>query len=537
MNRFVRATVVALLLAPFFLMLMVAGIFFLWENPWLLKWSWVPFPVCWALAYIVLLVMKRRGPVLWQPEHDVALHWTARDEAAWELVKSWADKAGSIDYDDFFHSGLYITAAQELADELGRHYHARDNEPLGGVTVPEVLTAIELAVADLREFVEQHVPGSHLVTIHWLQRASRIPSAWKKFRLAYDAVSLLWNPWGVLYRAASNRTVAQPMVGELERDAMAAVYQAYVLSVGKYLIELNSRRLKVGPSRWRQWMESSHAGVDAARQGDENTTSGTTPIELPVAVVGQMKAGKSSLVNALLGEHQAEVDLLPQTQDVRRYQLRDEATGDRLVLLDTPGYSGDRGERGWNDALTAAREAAIVVLVVHALQPARQPDVAFLADLAEWFAEHPERKQPPVLVAMTHIDQLSPPLEWSPPYEEWLHAEPAGAKDRNIRDALDAVGDVFGASVDAIVPVCGDAEHGRVFGVREWLEPALVGLLPRGEAKALLDNLHAQLDAGRAAQLWNQVLSASSLLLKHGFAAMRRPPVSPDPAASSKTET
>ena len=58
-----------------------------------------------------------------------------------------------------------------------------------------------------------------------------------------------------------------------------------------------------------------------------------------------MKAGKSSLINALLGRQQAAVDVLPQTKHVQQYELRvgaeNEAGSDQLVLLDTAGYADD----------------------------------------------------------------------------------------------------------------------------------------------------------------------------------------------------
>ena len=43
---------------------------------------------------------------------------------------------------------------------------------------------------------------------------------------------------------------------------------------------------------------------------------------------------------------------------------------------------------------------------------------------------------PPVLAVMTHIDLLSPALEWAPPYN-WQ--EPERPKERQIQEALTAV--------------------------------------------------------------------------------------------------
>ena len=58
---------------------------------------------------------------------------------------------------------------------------------------------------------------------------------------------------------------------------------------------------------------------------------------LQVLVVGQVKAGKSSLINALLGEQRAPVDTLPATDDVDLYECQPEGLPP-IILRDTPGY-------------------------------------------------------------------------------------------------------------------------------------------------------------------------------------------------------
>ena len=54
-------------------------------------------------------------------------------------------------------------------------------------------------------------------------------------------------------------------------------------------------------------------------------------VTVTIAVIGQVKAGKSSLVNCLLGEQRAAVDVLPLTQTVQRYDLRLE---DRITVVE-----------------------------------------------------------------------------------------------------------------------------------------------------------------------------------------------------------
>src|SRR5207248_8590880 len=155
-----------------------------------------------------------------------------------------------------------------------------------------------------------------------------------------------------------------------------------------------------------------------------------------VTLMGQVKAGKSSLVKALLGEQRAKVDVLPATAGVDRYELQPEGIPTRLVLLDTVGY-GHEGPKADQVAVTrdSAQQSDLLLLVLHARNPARQADLAMLEDLRSWFASRPDLKKPPLVAVLTHIDLLSPSLEWSPPYN-WR--QPTRPKERSIHDAAAA---------------------------------------------------------------------------------------------------
>src|SRR5439155_17504622 len=190
-------------------------------------------------------------------------------------------------------------------------------------------------------------------------------------------------------------------------------------------------------------------------------------------VLGQVKAGKSSLINALLGEQLARTDVLPATADITRYELQPPDIPSRLVLLDTVGY-GHAGPR--EDQLKATQEAArqadLVLLVMQARNPARQTDLELLQGLERWFAPRPGLKLPPILVILTHIDLLTPAMEWSPPYD-WQH--PDRLKEQQIQEAVVTVRDQFAPYVVGCVPVC--SAPGKVLGIEEWLLPTLMELL------------------------------------------------------------
>ncbi len=172
----------------------------------------------------------------------------------------------------------------------------------------------------------------------------------------------------------------------------------------------------------------------------------------------------------------------------------------RLELLDTVGY-GNAGPKA--DEVKATREAAqhsdLLLLVVHAVNPARQADLDLLASLNTWFAEHPELKRPPLLVVMTHIDLLSPSLEWSPPYH-WQ--QPTRPKEETIHDAAATVMEQLGEYVTDIVPICTAA--GKVYGIAEELLPAVAGLMDEARGVALLRALRAEADSGKVLKIFRQ---------------------------------
>lgn len=519
-----RASILALLIAPFVLVLLATGLVFLWENAWLLKWLWIPIPFCWLIGFLLIRLVKKRYGSLWQPRSDVLTHWTDQDRAAWQLVAEFADGQQPVATDRFFQADLYLETAQQLAMQLAGHYHANAKDAIENLTIPEILTATELAVSDIRRFVERNIPGSHLMTIRWLQRAPQVTGFWTQVRPLYYAASVIWHPWTILSRAATNETVVNPVMDELKKEGFAGLYRAFVLQLGKYLIELNSHRLKVGPDRWRELMqEAAQTATDTpstatAPAGPQTGEPQEPPAALQIALVGQVKAGKSSLINALIGDQQAAVDILPLTDSIKRYSVHPDRVNAQLTLLDTVGFAHEGLKADRMDAtMQAICESSMTVLVMNACQPAREPDCQLLRTMESWFRQHPQRRRPPILVVLTHIDQLSPSLEWTPPYDGWVRPRSKRPKERSIREAVLAVRELLGQRVDGIVPACTDIDHHREYGINEWVVPAIMTLLPQAKAKQLLDVLYDERDRGRVSQLLTQLWSAASTLAKYQF--------------------
>jgi GTP-binding protein Era len=129
-----------------------------------------------------------------------------------------------------------------------------------------------------------------------------------------------------------------------------------------------------------------------------------TPRTGYVAIAGKPNTGKSTLLNAVLGQKVAAVTHRPQT--TRKQQLgiltRD---GSQAIFIDTPGVHQPfhlLGERMNAEAAAAFADADLVLILVDAAQPPDDDDRRLAAAIAE---HAPTRRS---LLVLNKIDQVSP---------------------------------------------------------------------------------------------------------------------------------
>ncbi len=514
MSRWRIVLIVTLTVAPI-LFLAGVGSYYLWVEGWALR-VWWPMAACMAVGYGLGWYWQHKKLLLRPPDFAEPMHWTERDQQAWRLVEARAKSAAEIPAAKMAELTFYVDVGKAMAVELAHFYHPKANDPVAALTIPEILAVIELASHDLAEMVDQYLPGGHLLTIRDWRRARQIVDWYPTVSNLYWIVSALFSPFDTAARFTASKVGLSGPFQMLQNNLLIWFYTAYVHRLGTYLVDLNSGRLRLGAQRYRELMRPGGESATVTNQ------QGPDPVEqvrqVTLTLIGQVKVGKSSFVNALLGEQRASVDVLPATDEVTKYELRTKDIPTTLQLLDTVGYGHDGPKADQLKATQlAAKQSDLLVLVLHARNPAREADLVMLKALRAWFLSKPDVKMPPVVAVLTHIDLLSPSMEWSPPYD-WRH--PQRPKEQNIAQAVAAVKEQLGDSLTGVVPVC--TLPGKIFGVEEDFLPELAGILDEVHAVAFLRCLRAEIDAKKVRKVFYQLLQAGKEGLRLALESMPR---------------
>jgi predicted GTPase len=496
-----RIIVMAALFAVPVVVLAGLGSYYLWhEGLWI--YVWWPLAACMIAAYVLGWYWQKHRKLLPSPDFTPSLLWTDRDRQAWHLVETRAEAAAGIHPDKLTDFNFYVETGQEMALELARFYHPGAVDPIAWLTIPEMLAVVELASHDLAELVDRYLPGGHFLTIKHMRQARQATEWYATASNVYWLIAAVFSPLNTAVRYAATQLGMTRPWQMLQQNLLLWFYTTYLHRLGTYLIDLNSGRLRIGARRYRELVRAQAGDGQAAAPLPEVPADPADQVRrVTVTLMGQVKAGKSSLVNALLGEQAARTDVLPATGEVTRYELQPEGVPTRLVLLDTVGYAHTGPKQ---DQLRVTEETAqqsdLLLLVMHARNPARQADLEMLQGLRAWYATRPDLRMPPILGVITHIDLLSPAMEWAPPYD-W--SEPRRTKEQQIALALEVVREQLGEYLKGVVPVC--TAPGKVYGVEESLLPAVAELLDEGHAVGLLRCIRAEIDTRKIRKVFQQL--------------------------------
>ncbi len=465
-------------------------------------WLWQQGYALWWVAALLVSTMLAFWGQWWLTRHLSATASTApaaspfappetpREGAAREAVEQLAE---ATDPDTLQSRDAMLALGVTTIETVAAHMHPGEEEPVWKFTLPEALALVETTAARLRPMIVDNVPFGDRITVGQALRLYRWRGAVDVAEKAYDLwrIVRLANPLTALTQEARERMTKKLYEG-VKDEVTRRMVRAYVVEVGRAAIDLYSGRLRIHGSL--------PPGV-APSSGPPLAPAATTPLRILVA--GQTSAGKSSLVNALIERTAAKVDVLPATTGFSAYALQRQGMPE-AVLVDSAGVGP--AAPALAKLADAALESDVVIWVAAANRADRDVDRRALDALRAKYAARLDRRAPPILLALTHIDRLRPFQEWQPPYDV---AEPATEKARSIRAAMDA------AAADLFIPIADIVPVSLAPGVApanvDLVWARMTGSLPDAEG-ARLSRLIDDLGKGNWRTVMTQAMNAGRLV-------------------------
>ena len=387
--------------------LTVLGVFWLAEHDWLVPFVGVTLGLVLLIRLTVLLLKLRRRKLVaatvdaeQMPIVTANPEWTARELAVFNGLCA-----------DISHEprpwGDMRQLALDLVENAAQQLSAGQKGALD-FSIPEALLLADRVMIRLRRNLHDMVPFSDRISLKtilwiwenksWLQRGATVASwAWRTKRLITNApAAIMQEIQGAVTSGADG--------GEIKNFSVAIVQQIILEEVARAAVDLHSGHLRFTDEELLK-IELGSADLDnrILAQPDE-------PIRL--LVIGQVSAGKSTVINRLAGGAITETDMAPTTHDLTRHAL--DIDGISYSVIDSQGIDGS--EMVAEKLLAQVLECDQVLWIVRANRPARAPDVEFLQKIDAAFAARPLRRMPPITIVANAVDQLLP--DW--PYPEHL---------------------------------------------------------------------------------------------------------------------
>jgi predicted GTPase len=502
-----REALLAVVLTLPWLSLLVLGMVWVWQGGHTIVWSIAAASlgiVAWPLWRAVHRRAKEEARLAFGDTAEPDAAWNATERQAWERVLALADGREPL----WFNEIDPITAlVRDAIEVVAHHFHPDTAEPWAQFRLPEALLLAERLCRDIRHEALRHIPGvrgMRLSHVLWVQRHGTRYGV-----TAYRGYHLGWALWRlarvVLNPVQAVAQEARTLVMDQTHGILSHRLRAYatrliVLETGRAAIDLYSGRLVLSADE-----------VRSARERDLANAEPEPDVPVRILLLGQVNAGKSSLVNAMAGSARGASGPLPTTAGAVEHRLEPDGRP-AVVLVDTRGLADQEDASAELQRLFARSD--LILWVAAAIQPARHVDRTALDAFRSWANGQLDRRPPRLLLALTHVDQLRPASEWAPPYDV---TRPRGLKARAIRAAIEAVGRALDLPADAIVPLAMPPGREAYNVDALWARIAL----ELDEAKLVqLDRLRLGRQHLSLQELSNQVVNAGRFIVK-GIAKAR----------------
>jgi hypothetical protein len=346
---------------------------------------------------------------------------------------------------------LFWNRCQEVVSAIAQIYNPEIKYPLLNIYIPQVYSLIRGTVDDLDQWMQKLSPALNQVTVGQAYRAYEMyqhvqPSAQRVLKV-WSWAQWFFNPAAALAKQVSkgySQQANQELLGNLSQVLRQAALRqlaqrAIALYSGKETTPSSLTEVKSPQPDFPQ--AQTQTIQEILEQAQPQTEVEQKPVNL--LLIGRTGAGKSSVINTLFQSQQAQVDILPSTDQITSYHW-ESISGDRLILWDTPGYEQVSGGELRDLVLDYATTADLLLLVTPALDPALAMDHQFLSDVKA------ETSDLPTIAVVTQVDRLRPVREWNPPYD-WEKG--SQRKEKNIREATQYRKEQLGELCQQVFPL------------------------------------------------------------------------------------
>ena len=287
-----------------------------------------------------------------------------------------------------------LELAKTIAESAAGQLYQGKKDPFG-FSIPEVLLLADRVLLRLRGTIREDLPFADRISVGTflsiqrkqpINQARTIWNLWRKSRFVTDPAT------AVMSEAQS--LLLSPALGFIMKKGELELQRMILEEVAHALIELHSGRLR--------FSDAELLNIQLGSEVTDQKALAQPDAPLRLLVVGQVSAGKSTLINALAGSNLAETDMAPTTPDLIRHDI--ELEGLPYHIIDTQGFDGAKATE--DAILEQMRDCDLVLWVIRANRPARAPDVTLMQRFKASFVEDYHRRMPPMVVAISATDTL-----------------------------------------------------------------------------------------------------------------------------------
>ena len=422
-------------------------------------------------------------------------NWSAQEKVIWSASGAKVDEL-LLEDDDWI-------ALQNHAIQIARFVAEKFNRKELDMTIPEALRAIEVVSQRFRKEVKENLPANEYIRLSHLRWGYDVyenyGSTAKQVYKAYRVSRVAINPFHAMLSEIKS-ILLESLSNSSYENLSQNLKKLFLQEVASVCIDLYSGRLSFD--------EGDLHETQASVEDQQKMFKGLEPLR--VVIVGQVSAGKSSLINRIKQDIVADVDIVPSTSGILVYDFLLDGV-EAFSLVDLPGIDGQ--EKSQKLILKELKNADIVFWVLKANQSARKLDKELLELFRSEDASIENRsvKMPNIIGILNQTDRLiaNTSLDYDFDYQQ-----PKTDKEKLLHDALQYNQQLLG--LEFVLPlVCKD--EATAWGLDE-LETVLIEQLSSAKSKQLNRESIELMNSNTAiTEQFSRLFRGTSKLIKSGL--------------------